>query len=54
LNLWQKKTAMTGGFFRNLVELFFFVRLPSSDRLWLGIAKVKKEKEVGKFHKLGV
>ncbi|MBR7784653.1 hypothetical protein, partial [Undibacterium luofuense] len=45
-----KKNRHHWRFFRILVGLFFFVCLPSSYRLRLGIAKVKKEKEVDAFH----
>ncbi|MCU6435519.1 hypothetical protein LPB67_17210 [Undibacterium sp. Jales W-56] len=53
-NTWtgQKKTAITGGF----LEIWlgsFSVRLPFFHRRWLGIAKVKKEKETSKFHIIG-
>jgi len=51
-NLGPKKNRHIWRFLRILVGLFFFARLPSSDRLRLGIAKVKKEKEVSHFHEI--
>lgn len=44
-----KKKPPSLAVFRNLVGSFS-VRLPFFHRRWLGIAKVKKEKETCKFH----
>jgi len=49
----SKKKPPQLAVFTNSGGLFFFARLPSSDRLRLGIAKVKKEKEMRHFHEIG-